>query len=289
MYNAPSVSFEFFPPHSEAATLELWSAVRRLGQLSPEFVSVTYGAGGTTRERTLTTVAKIQGETKLRAAGHLTCIGADRAEINTVAETYWQNGIRHVVALRGDPPMDAGRYSPRLDGYAYAADLVTGLKELHDFRISIAAYPEAHPESADTDADINHLKRKMDAGANDAITQYFFDTDDYLLFRDRITAAGIDMPIIPGILPIHDFPKVARFSVRCGASVPTWLADMFDRLDDDQTTRDIVAASIAIEQCQTLQAHGVETFHFYTMNRPDLCYAVCHILGVRPKRTNLAA
>ncbi len=289
MNHTPSVSFEFFPPHSDAAALDLWSAVRRLGRLSPGFVSVTYGAGGTTRERTLATVAKIQRETDLHAAGHLTCVGADRAEIDAVAETYWQSGIRHIVALRGDAPKDAGGYSPRPDGYAYAADLVAGLKKIGDFRISVAAYPEAHPESTDADADIEHLKRKIDAGADDAITQYFFDTDDYLRYRDRATAAGIEIPIIPGILPIHDFAKVASFSARCGASVPAWLADMFDGLEDDQATRDMVATSIAAEQCQTLQAQGIETFHFYTMNRPDLCYAVCHILGVRPTGFELAA
>ena len=289
MSNPPTVSFEFFPPHSEAAALDLWSAVRRLGRLGPAFVSVTYGAGGTTRERTLATVAKIQRETDLYAAGHLTCVGADRAEIDAVAETYWRAGIRHVVALRGDPPRDTPSYSPRPDGYAYAADLVAGLKKVGDFRISVAAYPETHPEAADADADIEHLKRKIDAGADDAISQYFFDTAHYLRYRDRVAAAGIDIPIIPGILPIHDFPKVAGFSARCGASVPAWLVDRFDGLEDDPATRDMVAASLAAEQCRTLQAHGAETFHFYTMNRPELCYAVCHILGLRPKGLELAA
>ncbi len=289
MSDTPSVSFEFFPPQSDAAAQDLWSAVRRLGRLAPTFVSVTYGAGGTTRERTLATVAKIQRETDLNAAGHLTCVGADRADIDAVAETYRRAGIGHIVALRGDPPTGECDYSPRPGGYAYAADLVAGLKKVNDFRISVAAYPEAHPEAADAEADIEYLKCKIDAGADDAITQYFFETGDYLRYRDRVRAAGIGIPIIPGILPIHDFNKVAGFSARCGASVPAWLADMFDGLEDDPATREMVAANVAAEQCQTLQAEGVEDFHFYTMNRPDLCYAVCHILGVRPKGLELAA
>ena len=278
------VSFEFFPPQTEKMEETLWNSVQRLKNLSPRFVSVTYGADGSTRERTHNAVERIVNETDLTAAPHLTCIGASRGEIDDIAREYWDMGIRHIVALRGDPPKDADGYTPHPDGYAYAADLVAGLKKVADFDISIAAYPEVHPEAPSPLFDLDNLKRKLDAGASRAITQFFFDTDVFLRFRDLASAAGIDSHIVPGILPITRFPQLTRFAESCGATVPDWLRERFAGLEDDAQTRQMIAASVAIEQVQKLQAEGVSEFHFYTLNRSELTFAICHALGVRPKR-----
>ena len=276
------VSFEFFPPNTEKMEETLWQSIQRLASLGPEFVSVTYGADGSTRERTHSAVARIMRETDLTAAPHLTCVGASRGEIDDIAREYWDMGIRHLVALRGDPPKDCDQYAPHPDGYAYAADLVQGLRKVGDFDISVAAYPEVHPEAPDAAFDLDNLKRKLDAGATRAITQFFFDTDLYLRFRDRCAAAGISTPIVPGLLPITRFPQLQRFAAACGASVPDWLSQSFDGLDDDAVTRQMIAASIAIDQARALQAEGVDTFHFYTLNRSELTVAICHALGLRP-------
>lgn len=278
------VSFEFFPPHTAAMEETLWRSVQRLKELAPTFVSVTYGADGTTRERTHKVVERVVNETNLTAAPHLTCIGASRGEIDAIAREYWDLGIRHIVALRGDPPKDSRGYTPHPDGYAYAADLVAGLKKVADFDISIAAYPEVHPEAPDPLFDLDNLKRKLDAGAGRAITQFFFDTDVFLRFRDLTAAAGIDSHIVPGILPITRFPQLTRFAESCGATVPDWLHDRFAGLEDDPQTRQMIAASVAIEQVQRLQTEGVGEFHFYTLNRSELTFAICHALGVRPKQ-----
>jgi len=278
-----NVSFEFFPPATEKAERSLWSCVNRLAPVKPAFVSVTYGAGGTTRERTHDTVVALARDTDLVAAAHLTCVGSTKAEIRAIAERYWNAGIRHIVALRGDAPEAEGPYRPHPDGYAYASDLVAGLKDIADFEISVAAYPESHPEAISPEADLDNLKRKIDAGATRAITQYFFDPDVYLGFLDRARAHGIHVPIIPGILPVTNFKQVRTFSGLCGTAVPDWLAGLFDGLDDDPKTRQLVAASVAAEQCRVLHASGVKDFHFYTLNRADLAYAICHMLGVRPK------
>lgn len=281
---APNVSFEFFPPATEAMEQTLWESIQRLSVLSPHFVSVTYGADGSTRERTHNAVARLLRETELTAAPHLTCVGASRGEIDDIARAYWDMGVRHLVALRGDPPKDGGKYRPHPDGYAYAADLVAGLKAVADFDISVAAYPEVHPEAPDAAFDLDALKRKLDAGASRAITQFFFDTGLYLRFRDRCAAAGIDSQLVPGILPITRFPQLKRFASQCGATVPGWLEDRFAGLDDDAETRQMIAASVAIEQVQRLQAEGVDEFHFYTLNRSELTFAICHALGVRPQQ-----
>ena len=278
------VSFEFFPPANEKAEASLWSCIERLAPVGPAFVSVTYGAGGSTRERTHETVVRIARETEVQPAAHLTCVGSGRGEIEAIAERYWQAGIRHIVALRGDAPEGAGTYRPEPGGYAYGADLVAGLKCIADFEISVAAYPEAHPESASPEADLDNLKRKIDAGADRAITQYFFDPEVYLRFLDRARAAGIHVPIVPGILPVTNFAQVKKFSALSGTRVPDWLAGLFEGLDEDPGTRKLVAASVAAEQCRVLHASGVDDFHFYTLNRADLTYAICHILGVRPGR-----
>jgi len=283
------VSFEFFPPNTEAASETLWSSIQRLAPLKPSYVSVTYGAGGSTRERTHATVARLRRETDLTPAAHLTCVDATRDEVDEVARQYLEAGVRHIVALRGDAPDGANRYDPHPNGYAYASDLVAGLKKTGDFDISVAAYPEPHPEAANAEADLDNLKRKIDAGASQAITQFFFDVDTYLRFLDRARAAGIAVPIIPGILPVTNFKQVARFSAMCGATVPGWMGDLFSNLDDDPETRKLVAASVAAEQCRALYANGVNQFHFYTMNRADLCYAICHILGVRAETASEAA
>ena len=282
--NAIEVSFEFFPPQTPAMEQRLWQAVQRLKELRPRFASVTYGADGSTRERTHAAVERMVQETHLTTAPHLTCIGAGRGEVDDIARSYWDMGIRHLVALRGDPPAGTAGYEPHPDGYAYAADLVAGLRKLADFDISVAAYPEVHPEAPDARFDLDNLKRKFDAGASRAITQFFFDCDVFLRFRDLADAAGIDSPIVPGILPITRFPQLQRFANQCGASVPTWLSDRFDGLDDDDETRQLIAASIAIDQVQRLKAEGVREFHFYTLNRSELTVAICHALGVRPKR-----
>jgi methylenetetrahydrofolate reductase (NADPH) len=281
----PSVSFEFFPPQSEKAEATLWRSIERLKVLQPSFVSVTYGADGSTRERTHNAVARIISETDLTTAPHLTCIGADRGEIEDIARQYWDLGVRHLVALRGDAPRGAAGYTPHPHGYAYAADLVAGLRKIADFEISVAAYPEVHPEAPDAAFDLDNLKRKLDAGATRAITQFFFDVDVFLRFRDRCAAAGIDSPIVPGILPITRFPQLEKFAVACGASVPDWLRGWFAGLEDDAETRQMIAAAVAIEQVHRLEAQGISEFHFYTLNRSELAFAICHALGVRPEKT----
>ena len=278
------VSFEFFPPHSAAMQATLWASVRHLEPLAPRFVSVTYGADGSTRERTHASVERIVRETSLTAAPHLTCIGASRGEIEAIAREYWDLGIRHLVALRGDLPQDDPDYRPPADGFEYASELVACLKRIADFDISVAAYPEVHPEAVSADADLDNLKRKLDAGASRAITQFFFGTELYLRFRDRAAAAGIDSAIVPGILPVTRFQQLKRFAATCGATLPPWLSDRFSGLDEDRATQQMIAASVAIEQVRQLRAEGVTAFHFYTLNRSELSYAVCHALGVRPGR-----
>lgn len=286
----PTVSFEFFPPKDEAMEQMLWESVERLAPLQPRFVSVTYGADGSTRARTHNIVTRIQNNTPLTAAPHLTCVGAPREEILEIARDYWANGIRHIVALRGDPPQGSnGKYVAHPDGFAYAVDLVKGLKSVADFEISVATYPEMHPEAPSAKFELQNLKAKIDAGADRAITQFFFDTKLFLQYRDQCAAAGIDASIVPGILPITRFPQMFRMAQRCGASVPDWLAHRFDGLDDDADTRRLIAAAVAIEQVQELQRHGVEEFHFYTLNRAELSYAICHALGVRPVLAQAAA
>ena len=275
------VSFEFFPPLTKEMEATLWKAVQRLKGLGPRFVSVTYGADGSTRDRTHADVKRIVTETDLTAAPHLTCIGASRGEIDDIARKYWDMGIRYLVALRGDPAQGADGYTPHPGGYAYASDLVTGLKKVADFDISVAAYPEVHPEAPNPLFDLENLKRKIDAGASRAITQFFFDTDVYLRFRDLTATAGIDTAIVPGILPITRFPQLQRFAEQCGATVPDWLHERFAGLEDDAETRQMIAANVAIEQVRRLQAEGVYEFHFYTLNRSELTYAICHALGVR--------
>lgn len=283
------VSFEFFPPADAEMEATLWKSVERLAPLAPHFVSVTYGADGSTRERTHNVVTRIQRETSLVGAPHLTCVGASRGEILDIARKYWDQGIRHLVALRGDPPQGQTHYEPHPDGFAYAADLVAGLKSVADFDISVAAYPEVHPEAPSAQFDLDNLKRKVDAGASRAITQFFYDTDVFLRFRDRCQATGIHTSIVPGILPITRFPQVLRFAARCGATVPDWLKDRFQGLDDDPETRRMIAASVAIEQLQALERQGVRDFHFYTLNRAELTFAICHALGVRPTKQRAVA
>ena len=276
------VSFEFFPPKSQEMEDSLWRSVLRLAPLQPRFVSVTYGAGGSTRERTHATVVRIARETGLKPAAHLTCVGASKDEVDEVARQYHAAGINHIVALRGDPPEGSKGFAPHPQGYASSTELVAGLKRVADFEISVGCYPEGHPDSASPRQELEHLKRKVDAGATRAISQYFFDPDTFLRFLDRARSAGITVPIVPGILPVTNFRQVVRFSAACGASVPVWLADIFDGLDDDAETRRMVAAHVAAEQCRRLQAAGIDEFHFYTLNRADLTYAICHVLGVRP-------
>ena len=283
------VSFEFFPPNDAEMERTLWSSIQRLAPLAPRFVSVTYGADGSTRQRTHNVVTRILSETALTPAPHLTCIGARREEILDVARAYWEAGVRHIVALRGDAPAGQGAYRPEPGGFAYAEDLVRGLHSVGDFEVSVAAYPETHPEAPDATFDLDRLKAKIDAGAHRAITQFFFDTDAFLRFRDRCAAHGIDAELVPGILPITRFPQMLRFAKRCGASVPDWLAHRFDGLDDDPETRRMIAASVAIDQVHRLQEHGVQEFHFYTLNRAELAYAICHALGVRPAAGRAAA
>ncbi len=284
----PLLSFEFYPPRTEALEVQLWTCIRRLELLCPRFVSVTYGAGGTTQERTHAIVVRLVQETSLVPAAHLTCIGAGRDEIAAIARRYWDGGVRHIVALRGDPP-GGGRYEPHPEGFPFAADLVGGLRRVADFEISVAAYPETHPEAATPGADLDNLKRKLDAGATRAITQYFFDTAVYLRFLDRCLAAGITAPIVPGIMPVSNYAQALRFSTLCGASVPAWLGAMFEGTEDDPEIRRMVAAVVAAEQVRLLQANGVDEFHFYTLNRPELTYAIAHILGVRPQPSRPAA
>lgn len=282
--NSVDVSFEFFPPKNEAMEKTLWSSIEHLAVLKPRFVSVTYGADGSTRERTHAAVERILTQTDLTAAPHLTCVGARREEIDDIAREYWDMGVRHLVALRGDPPKDVADYKPHPDGYAYASDLVAGLKKIADFEVAVAAYPEVHPEAISAEVDLDNLKRKIDAGASTAITQFFFDVSKYLRFRDRCADAGIDAPIIPGILPITRFPQLQSFAEQCGASVPDWLTERFEGLEDDAETRKLIAASVVIEQVALLKREGVKEFHFYTLNRYELTFAICHAIGVRRKQ-----
>lgn len=277
----PQLSFEFFPPKTDKMEATLWSSIRRLEELKPRFVSVTYGADGSTRERTHRIVTRIAKETSLTAVPHLTCVGASRSEIRKVAERYRDAGLDHVVALRGDPPQDAERYEPHPEGYAYARDLVEGLKSVHDFEVSVACYPEVHPEAPSTQFDLDYLKRKVDAGASRAITQFFFDNETFLRFRDRAHAAGVDVPIIPGIMPVTNFTQLKKFAAGCGANVPEWLERRFDGLEDDPETRKLIAASVGVDQVENLEREGVDGFHFYTLNRAELTYAICHALGFR--------
>ena len=282
--NNVQVSFEFFPPHTEQMQETLWKSIQRLQPLAPSFVSVTYGADGSTRERTHDVVQRIVNETELTVAPHLTCVNASCGEIDDIAREYWDMGIRHVVALRGDAPEGTAKYTPTPGGYPYAADLVAGLRKVADFDISVAAYPEVHPEAPSPEFDLDNLKRKLDAGASRAITQFFFETELFLNFRDRCAAAGIDSAIVPGILPITRFAQMTKFAAQCGTSVPDWLRERFEGLDDDPETRNLIAASVAIEQVRRLQAEGVDEFHFYTLNRSELTVAICHALGIRSKQ-----
>ena len=276
------VSFEFFPPKTPEMEQSLWDCIRRLAPLKPNFVSVTYGAGGSTRERTHATVKRILAETMLTPAAHLTCVAATRADVDAVIEAYAQAGVRHIVALRGDPPGGVGeRYAPHPGGYRNAADLVAGIKRIADIEVSVSAYPEKHPDSPSVEADIDMLKAKVDAGASRAITQFFFENDLYFRYLDRVRARGIDIPIVPGILPVQNFKAATGFAKRCGATVPAWLAERFHGLDNDAATRKLIAAAVAAEQVFDLVDRGVTTFHFYTMNRADLVFAICHLLGLR--------
>ena len=280
----PRVSFEFFPPRTDEAEATLWRAITRLAPLQPDFVSVTYGAGGSTRERTHRTVQRILAETALAPAAHLTCVEASRDEVDAVIDAYRAAGVRHIVALRGDPPGAAGiggRYEPRPDGYANATELTAAVARRGDFEISVGCYPEGHPESPSLDHDIEVLKAKVDAGATRAISQFFFDLDAFLRFRDRVRAAGVEIPLVPGVMPVTNFAALRRMSAACGAAVPSWLAAHFDGLDEDPETRRLVAASVAAEMCARLQEEGFPDVHFYTLNRPDLVYAICRVLGVR--------
>ncbi len=282
---AIDVSFEFFPPKTEAMEQTLWRSIRRLEPLRPRYVSVTYGAGGSTRERTHATVARILRETTLKPAAHLTCIAATREEIDDIIRDYWDLGVRQIVALRGDPPGGVGeRYQPTQGGYVNAAGLAEGIKAIAPFEVSVGCYPEKHPESPSIEADIDMLKAKIDAGATTAITQFFFDNAMYFRYLDRVRARGITVPIVPGIVPIHNFKQIAGFATKSGASVPDWLGRRFEGLDDDQETRHLVAAAVAAEQVLDLVDQGITQFHFYTLNRADLVYAICHLLGLRPAK-----
>ena len=279
------LSFEFFPPKTEAMAETLWSSIQTLAPLHPRFVSVTYGAGGSTRERTHATVKRILEETSLVPAAHLTCVGAARDEIDAVARDYWNLGVRHIVALRGDAPEAGAPYSAHPRGYANAAELVAGLKAIAPFDISVAAYPECHPDSADRTADIENLKRKVDAGANRAITQFFFSADCFFRFQDEVAAAGLDIEVVPGILPVSNVATTRRFAAQCGAQIPDWLDHLFEGLDALPAARQLIAATVAAELAGQLYAGGVRNFHFYTLNRAELSYAICHLLGVRPQGT----
>lgn len=281
------VSFEFFPPKTDKMEENLWEAIKTLEPLNPRFVSVTYGAGGTTRDRTHGTVARIERETSLSSAAHLTCVEASKAEVDEVARGYWAAGVRHVVALRGDPPVLGAKFVAHPDGYQNAADLVAGLTKLHPFDISVAAYPELHPDSPDAQADLDNLKRKLDAGANRAITQFFFSPDAFFRFRDAAAAAGITQEIVPGILPVSNVAQTRKFAALCGAAIPDWMDRMFDGLDDNPAARQLVAATLAAEMTRRLYAGGVRNFHFYTLNRAELAYAICHLLGIRPQGSAL--
>ena len=278
---APSVSFEFFPPKTEAMEARLWDAIARLEPLDPGYVSVTYGAGGSTRDRTHRTVRRIVEETQLSPAAHLTCVNATREDVDAVIRDYWAAGVRHIVALRGDPPEGiAARYVPHPGGYANAADLAAGLKAIADFEVSVGCYPEVHPESASLQADLDHLKRKIDNGASRAITQFFFEVDTFLRYRDAARAAGIAIPIVPGIMLQPNFKGLKRMAGMCGASIPSWMDEVFDGLDEDEKTREMITANIAAELCAQLMDGGVGHFHFYTLNRAELALSTCRLLGV---------
>jgi methylenetetrahydrofolate reductase (NADPH) len=284
----PNVSFEFFPPKTEKMEASLWQAVQRLEPLKPRFVSVTYGAGGSTRERTHATVMRIRRETALAPASHLTCVSATQDEIDEIARQYWDAGIRHIVALRGDPPEGMADYVPYPGGYPYALDLVHGLKKIHDFEISVAAYPEVHPAAPSAAFEIDYLKQKIDAGAARAITQFFFEAETFLRFRDRLDKAGASIELVPGILPITNFATAAKFAAMCGAAMPEWMQALYDGLDDDPEQRHLIAATQAAELCRRLQAEGVNDFHFYTLNRAELTWAICRLLGAAPAMPAMA-
>ncbi|MGB7418231.1 MAG: methylenetetrahydrofolate reductase [NAD(P)H] [Erythrobacter sp.] len=277
-----AVSFEFFPPKSEQMEAQLWDAVQELKPLDPRFVSVTYGAGGSTRERTHATVSRIIAEAQLPAAAHLTCVAASKAEIREVAEQYWEAGVRHIVALRGDAGEPGAPFTPHPEGYASAVELVKGLKEIADFEISVAAYPETHPDADCPQADIDHLKRKLDAGATRAISQFFFSADTFFRFRDELAASGVEQEVVPGILPVTNVAQAKKFAGACGAVIPEWMDGLFEGLDQKPAARKLVAATVAAELCRRLYAGGVRELHFYTLNRPELAYAICHMLGKRP-------
>lgn len=276
-----AVSFEFFPPKTKGMAEEFPRIIQRVAALKPEFVSVTYGAGGSTKERTRETVVSIQSNSGLACAAHLTCVGSSRREVDETARSYWKSGIRHIVALRGDAPGYPNDAMLEADRYVNAADLVAGLKKYQDFEISVAGYPETHPESLSEEADLDYLKRKVDSGADRVITQYFFDTDVYWRFLDRVRGAGIDVPIVPGIMPVTNFQQIVKFSAACGTTIPDWLARLFQGLEGDSATRKAVAINVAVDQCRALRTNGVNTFHFYTLNRADVIFAICHLLGVR--------
>jgi methylenetetrahydrofolate reductase (NADPH) len=284
------ISFEFFPPKNEAMAATLWASIERLEPLAPRFVSVTYGAGGSTRERTHQTVKRILDETGLKPAAHLTCVAATKAETDAIIRDYWEIGVRHIVALRGDPVEGIGAaFAPHPEGYQGSADLVAGIRRIGDFEVAVSAYPEKHPDSPSVEAEIDLLKRKVDAGATRAITQFFFDNDHYFRYLDRVRKAGIGIEIVPGILPVQNFRQAASFAARCGTEVPAWLAQRFEGLDEDIETRRLVAAAVAVEQVFDLLDRGVSEFHFYTMNKADLVFAICHMLGMRPRPAALAA
>ena len=277
------VSFEFFPPKDDKAEETLWKSIKRLEPLNPQFVSVTYGAGGSTRERTHETVKRIRNETSLEPAAHLTCVGASKEETDAVIRSYWDAGIRHIVALRGDMPELGAPYEPHPQGYQSTPELIEGIKKIADFEVSVSAYPEKHPESDTLEADVELLKRKVEAGADRAITQFVFDTDRHADFLERTRAAGIEVPVVPGIMPTTNFKGIKRMSSRCGASVPEWLEEYYLGLDDDLPTRKLIAAYVATEQVTRLREYGFDRFHFYTLNQADLTFAICHVLGLRPK------
>ncbi len=281
------VSFEFFPPKTEAMEQTLWSSIETLAPLSPRFVSVTYGAGGSTRERTHNTVARIARETAMPAAAHLTCVEATKAEIDEIADAYWDAGVRHIVALRGDPPEAGKAFTPHPQGYAGAAELVSGLRKRHPFEISVSAYPETHPQATSPQADLDNFKRKLDAGATRGITQFFFEPETFFRFRDAAATAGIYTEIVPGIMPVSNFAAIKKMSAMTGTTVPAWMGRLFDGLDDHPQARQLVAATLTAELCRRLYAGGVKHFHFYTLNRSELSYAICHLLGLRPNATAL--
>lgn len=276
-----NVSFEFFPPKNNEMEEKLWDSINSLKNLNPSFVSVTYGAGGSTRERTHNTIKKILKETTLKPASHLTCIAASKDEINIIAKNYWDIGVRHIVALRGDMPASSPNYQLHPNGYQYANELVAGLKKIADFEISVAGYPEKHPEAKTLDEDIDNLKRKVDAGATRIITQFFFNTDVYFSFIEKCQKRGITIPIVPGILPVSNVKQVKHFAKMCGASIPKWMSNIFEDLDEKDETRKLIAAIVAVEQCRILHNQGINDFHFYTLNRADLTSAICHVLGVK--------